>query len=124
MATHAVWFKKNSGAAFVRAVRTILQPIRDFSESYVDDMGVGSGDWPEHLNHIYQYLRIIREVGMTLNLSKCGFAKFEVKSVGHYIGSGVRGPDPQRLEAIANMGRTEETTWCIWLLPGIHPLFC
>jgi len=98
---------KNSGTTFVRAVRTILQPIRDFSESYVDDMGVGSGDWPEHLNHIYQYLRIIREVGMTLNLSKCEFANCEVTFVGHYIGSGVRRPDPQRLEGIANIGRPQ-----------------
>jgi len=33
---------KNAGATFVRAVRMVLQPIRDFSESYVNDVGVGS----------------------------------------------------------------------------------
>ena len=43
---------KNAGATFVRAVRIILQPIRDFSQSYVDDMGVGSNEWYEHLAHI------------------------------------------------------------------------
>jgi len=98
---------KNSGATFVTAVHMILKPIRDFSESYVDDMGVGSGNWPEHLNHIYQYLCIIHKVGMTLSLSKCEFAKSEVKFVGHYIGSGFQRPHPQRLEGIANMGRRQ-----------------
>jgi len=70
-------------------------------------MGVGCGDWPEHLNHIYQYLRIIRDVGMTLNLSKCEFAKPAGKFVGHHVCYRVRRPDPQRLEGIANMGRPQ-----------------
>ena len=56
---------KNAGATFVRAVRIILQPIRDFSQSYVDDMGVGSNEWYEHLAHIRQFLSIMRNVGMT-----------------------------------------------------------
>ena len=33
---------KNAGATFIRAVRAVLQPTIEFSESYVDDMGVGS----------------------------------------------------------------------------------
>ena len=46
---------KNAGATFVRAVRMILRPIREYSESYVDDMGVGSGCWSEHLGHLRQF---------------------------------------------------------------------
>ena len=41
MGPYAFWFKE-CGATFVRAVRIVLQPIRDFSESYVNDVGVGS----------------------------------------------------------------------------------
>ena len=96
---------KNAGATFVRVVRAVLQPIRDFSESYVDDMGVGSQDWSEHLGHIRRFLEIMRRVGMTLNLAKCEFAKPEVKFVGHFVGSGKRRPDPQRLEGFAEMER-------------------
>ena len=33
---------KNAGATFVRAVCSMLRPIRDFADSYVDDIGVGS----------------------------------------------------------------------------------
>ena len=35
---------KNAGATFVMAVRNVLQPTCDFSESYVNDIGVGSDD--------------------------------------------------------------------------------
>ena len=94
---------KNAGATFVRAVRIVLQPIRDFSQSYVDDMGVGSNEWYEHLDHIRRFLSIMRSVGMTLNLAKCDFCKSEVKFVGHFVGSGIRRPDPQRLEGLAKM---------------------
>ena len=96
---------KNAGATFVRAVRTVLQSIRSFSETYVDDMGIGSGSWSDHLSHLRQFLVIIRDNGMTLNLAKCNFAQPEVKFVGHFVGSGIRRPDPQRLEGIANMTR-------------------
>jgi len=42
---------------------------------------------------------------MTLNLAKREFAKPEVKFVGHFVGSGKRRPDPQRLEGFAEMER-------------------
>jgi len=95
--------QKNASATFV--VRAVLQPIREFSESYVDDMGVGSQDWSEHLSHIRQFLEIMTRVGMTLNLAKCEFTIPEVKFVGHFVGSGKRRPDPQRLEGFAEMER-------------------
>jgi len=65
---------KNAGATFVLAVRMILRLIKEFSESYVDDMGVGSGCWSEHLGNLRQFLCVIWRVGMTLNLAKCDFA--------------------------------------------------
>ena len=98
---------KNAGATFVRAVRNVLQPITDFSESYVDDMGVGSNSWSQHLDHIRQFLIIMRNAGMTLNLGKCEFAKPEVRFVGHYVGSGGRRPDPQRLEVLEKIERPQ-----------------
>ena len=96
---------KNAGATFVRAVRSVLQPINDFSESYVDDMGVGSDNWSQHMEHVRRFLDIIRHVGMTLSLEKCEFAKPEVKFVGHFVGSAGRRPDPERLEGLDKMAR-------------------
>jgi len=93
---------KNAGSTFVRAVRTILRPIQDFTESYVDDMGVGSKGWSRHLSHVRQFLCIMRKSGMTLNLAKCEFAKPVVKFVRHVVGSGHNRADPQRLEGISD----------------------
>ena len=94
---------KNAGATFVRAVRTVLQPIQSLCDSYVDDMGVGSSDWRSHLGHVREFLVILRKSGITLNLAKCEFAKAEVKFVGRIVGSGTNRADPQRLEGLAQM---------------------
>jgi len=95
----------NTGATFVRAVRNVLQPIGDFSESYVDDIDVGSDGWSQHLNHMRRFVGIVKEVGMTLSIEKCEFVKPEVKFVGHFVGSGGRRPDPDRLEGLDKMSR-------------------
>ena len=47
----------------------------------------------------------MRNVGLTLNLWKCDLAKPEVKFVGHFVGSGIRRPDPTRIEGLAHIER-------------------
>ena len=96
---------RNAGATFVRAVTGILQPLQDFAGSYVDDMAVGSGDWPAHLDHVDRFLSTIKGAGLTLSISKCEFAKPEVHLLGHIVGSGTKRADPQRLSGIAEMPR-------------------
>jgi len=46
---------RNAGATFVRDVTSILQPLQQFSGSYVDDMAVGSFDWSTHVAHLRQF---------------------------------------------------------------------
>jgi len=94
---------KSAGNSFVRAVQAILHPIRDFSDSYVDDLSVFSDDFDGHLCHLRQFLTVVRASGLTLNLKKCSFAKQEVKYLGHIIGCGLHRPDPERLKAVAEM---------------------
>jgi len=94
---------KNAGATFVRAVRTVLQPIRAFSSSYIDDMAVGSCKWRNHLSHVRQFLIIMRAAGITLNLAKCEFAKSQVKFVERIVGSGTHHPDPERVEELVRV---------------------
>ena len=96
---------RNAGATFVRAVTGILRPLQEFSGSYVDDMAVGSDNWPRHLSHLKDFLATIHESGLTLNLSKCEFAQPEVHLLGHMVGSGTKRTDPQRLSAIADIPR-------------------
>ena len=91
---------RSSGATFVRAIQQALQPVRQFTASYVDDMSVYSDFWQSHLQHLEDFLLRIRCSGFTLNLTKCNFALAHVKFVGHIIGSGTRKPDPAKLSAV------------------------
>jgi len=54
-------------------------------------------------------MEIVKEVGMTLSIEKCEFAKPDVKFVGHFVGSGGRRPDPGRLEGLDKMSRPQTT---------------
>ena len=94
---------RSSGATFMRAVQQVLQPVRRFTASYVDDMFVYSGAWQAHLTHLEKFLLEIRKSGLTLNLAKCSFALPQVAFMGKIIGSGFRKPNPERLTAVQNL---------------------
>jgi len=70
---------KSSGATFIRMIQQVLRPLRQYADSYVDDMTVFSDGWRLHLHHLRGFLERIRECNLKLNLRKCSFAKGEVK---------------------------------------------
>ena len=94
---------KCASNSFIRAVQQIIQPMRDFCDSYVDDLATFSCGWDEHLGHVREFLSEIRESGMTLNLKKCSFAEPQVVFVGHVIGSGMHGPDLDKVSSVQSM---------------------
>ena len=96
---------KNAGATFVRAMKTIFHPVTVFADTYIYDMSVGSGQWPQHMCHVRQYLQVIRDAGKTLNLDNCDFGKPDVKLVGHIVGLGCMKADPERTQAMNEMAR-------------------
>jgi len=62
--------QKGSGPAFVRVLQLVLQPIREFADSYVDDISVFSDQWRSHLSQLEKFLQVIKDSGFTLNLEK------------------------------------------------------
>jgi len=86
-------------------VQEILRPIRQFSDSYVDDLAVFSDEFDEHLFHLRKFLCEIRASALTLNLKKCRFAQQEVVYVGHLIGGGRHRPDPDKIKVVDEMQR-------------------
>jgi Reverse transcriptase (RNA-dependent DNA polymerase) len=90
----------NSGASFVRAMQKVLAPVKDFADSYVDDLAVFCNTWEEHLMHIDRTLQRVRESDITLTIKKSEFAKSEVKFCGQIIGSGRRRMDPDKIKAV------------------------
>ena len=94
---------KCASNSFIRAVQQVLQPIHEFCDSYVDDLATFSGHWVAHLDHVRQFLTVLREAGITLKLEKCDFAKPQVTFVGHIIGSGKHGVDPSKVSCVETM---------------------
>jgi len=79
------WFDglRSSGCTFFRAIQKFLQPVAEFTASYVDDMAVHTTDhWSENLQQLEQYFMVIRQSGLTLNLSKAQLAQSHIKFVG------------------------------------------
>ena len=70
---------RNSGNSFVRAITKILRPIREFTDSFVDDVAVHSDQWKGHMNHLDQFLHTVKTAGITLNLKKCKWAQNQVR---------------------------------------------
>lgn len=94
---------KTSGFSFIRAITKILRPIREFTDSFVDDVAVHSDEWKEHLNHISKFLQTIRDAGITLNLKKCRWAQSQVRFCGEVIGSGKRFADLSKVKVVHEM---------------------
>jgi len=66
--TRAPYGQKGSGCTFVCVLQQVLQPIKEFPESYVDDISVFSDLWQSHLAHIEKFLQVIKDSGFVLNL--------------------------------------------------------
>ena len=49
---------KSAGNTFVRAVQIILHPIREFSDSYVDDTSTFNDDFDSHVGHLLSLIHI------------------------------------------------------------------
>jgi len=47
-----------------------LPPIRESTDSFVYDVAVHSDQWKEHMSDLDNFLRTMKEAGLTLNLKK------------------------------------------------------
>jgi len=91
---------RNAPSTFVRLMQTILYPIRETSDAYIDDACTMSKDFQSHLLHLRKFLTVIRDAGLTLSLAKCKFAQTRVHFVGFIVGNGEFFPDPSKTCAV------------------------
>ena len=94
---------KGSGNSFVRAVAEILRPVRDCTNSFVDDVAIHSDQWTDHTGHLERFLAKIKSSGLTLNLKRCKWAQKQVKFCGRIIGPGKQYADPEKLQTVKDM---------------------
>jgi len=101
---------RNAPETFVRLIRSLLYPIRDSPEAYIDDSYTFSCDFDLHCEHLRKFLTVIRNAGLTLDLSKCLFAQTRVSFVGYIVGGGRFFPDPLKIESIMSMKEPQTKT--------------
>ena len=78
---------------FQRVMELVLQGIQGVCV-YIDDIHVTGQDDQEHLEHLEEVLRRLKEAGMRLKSEKCEYLRLSVDYLGHTISSeGLRTSD-------------------------------
>lgn len=78
---------KTSPTIFQRILSNIIRRngLRNFSVCYMDDILIFSRRFEEHIQHLKKLLEAICREGFRLKITKCNFAKNEVKYLGHIL---------------------------------------
>lgn len=88
-------------ATFQRLLDTVLGPELE-PTVYLDDIVVASQTFDDHLRHLREVFRRLRNANLRLNPAKCHFCRSSLKYLGHIIDQdGIR-TDPDKVSAIAN----------------------
>lgn len=92
----------NAPSAFQRLMNSIFKDLIDarIVQVYLDDILVMSETPEQHLKHLDMVFARLQKHNLRVKLSKCDWAKTEVKFLGHIIGHGTVRPDPAKIEAI------------------------
>ncbi|KAE9214239.1 hypothetical protein PF004_g15106 [Phytophthora fragariae] len=97
----------NAPATFNRLVTQLFRPMRQFVQTYFDDIFVhsraseGKTAVEAHLGHLREVLLCMRENRLYANINKCIFGAEEIPFLGCFLGKdGVR-EDPEKVCAIA-----------------------
>ncbi|XP_077564545.1 LOW QUALITY PROTEIN: uncharacterized protein LOC144180009 [Haemaphysalis longicornis] len=94
---------RNAAATFQRMMNTLLAKHRSYATAYLDDIAVFSSSWEEHLRHVDTILGLLTDARLKASVEKCQVAQGHIKYLGHVVGSGTHGPDPEKLAAIRGL---------------------
>ena len=92
-------------ATFQRLMDQVLRGCAHCSAAYLDDVVVYSNTWEDHIQHLTLVLGKIQKAGLTLNPSKCEWAKEETRYLGYRLGHGEVRPQIDKVEAVKNCPR-------------------
>ena len=101
----------NAPAAFMALMNGVFRPYLDkFVIVFIDDILVYSRSKQEHQQHLTTVLQTLRENQLYAKLSKCEFWLEQINFLGHVISAQGIMVDPQKIEAISNLGAPTNQT--------------
>lgn len=74
---------------------------------FLDDICVTGSNQHQHIKNLKAVLERLRNMGLTVKLSKCRFLQDSVRYLGFIINKDGLRPDPSKLEAISSAPRPE-----------------
>ena len=75
----------NSSASFQRLMGHVLRGLEyRFALIYIDDIVIFSKSIDEHLTHLEDFFRGLRDANVKLNSEKCSFVKQRFECLGHF----------------------------------------
>ncbi|XP_078249909.1 uncharacterized protein LOC144589343 [Pogona vitticeps] len=96
---------RNAPATFQRLMDQTLAGLSDFTVAYIDDIGIFSNTWEDHLIHLEVVLQRLSAAGLTVKASKCQLGSPEIKYLGHMVGGGMIKPLEAKIEAVRDWPR-------------------
>lgn len=86
---------------FQSAMNTTLAPLLcKCVIVFFDDILIYSASWDDHLVHLQQVLSLLQQDSWFVKLSKCSFARREIKYLGHIISEKGVATDSAKVEAV------------------------
>ena len=93
----------NGPATFQRVINHILGPARwKYALAYIDDVIIYSRTFEEHVNHLKEICKILKEARFRLNPEKCEVAKTHADYLGHRIQHGEIRPCISNIHGLIN----------------------
>ena len=82
-------------------MNSILAPVKEFAEAYMDDIIMRSKNAADHVHHLKQVFDLLRK-DFFAKLPKCTFNKPEVRYLGHVVGRHGLKVDPDKIKKVAD----------------------
>ncbi|CAC5405557.1 unnamed protein product [Mytilus coruscus] len=89
-------------ASFVRLMRKVLKDCDGFADSFIDDIGIYSDTFEDHLKHIRLVLLALRKSNVAARPKKCCFGFSKLEFLGHIVGGGEIRPTQDKIQAIVD----------------------
>ena len=91
----------NGPATFQRVINHVLGPTRwKYALAYIDDVIIYSKTFEDHLIHLNDICRILRDARFRLNPDKCEIARTHTDYLGHLITNGEIRPSPHNVNGL------------------------